>query len=89
MSRRKSPHARKQRRRREANGKTGDVTGEVNSRVFKVADVQAAALGVLGAATRDAIMPNACGPCHEQYPFGLQRIVCFVLQSEPASRIIG
>ena len=55
----------------DANGKTADVSGDVSSHVFKVADVQAAALGVPGAATWDAIMPNACGSCHEQYRFGL------------------
>ncbi len=55
----------------DANGKTADVSGDVSSHSFQVADAQAAALGVPGATTWQAIMPNACGSCHAQYRFGL------------------
>ncbi len=55
----------------DANGKTADVSGDVSSHSFQVADVQAAALSVPGATMWQQIMPNACGSCHVQYRFGL------------------
>jgi hypothetical protein len=55
----------------DANGHTADVSGDVSSHSFQVATAQAASLGVPGATTWQAIMPNACGSCHVQYRFGL------------------
>jgi hypothetical protein len=52
----------------DANVNTADASGDVSSHGFQVATVQAAALGVPGATTWQAIMPNACGSCHIQYP---------------------
>jgi hypothetical protein len=54
----------------DASGMTADLSGDVSSHIFKVADAQAASLSVPGAATWDAVMPNACGSCHVQYRFG-------------------
>jgi hypothetical protein len=54
----------------DASGLTANLGGDVSSHIFKVADAQAASLSVPGAATWDAVMPNACGSCHVQYRFG-------------------
>jgi cytochrome c556 len=38
--------------------------------VFKVATPQDSLATFQGAATWDAVMPNACGSCHQVYRFG-------------------
>ena len=54
----------------DANGKTANVIGDVSSHVFAVATPQGSLETVPGAATWDAVMPNACGSCHPAYRFG-------------------
>jgi len=54
----------------DAGGTTYNVIGDVSSHVFKVATPQDSLATFQGAATWDAVMPNACGSCHQVYRFG-------------------
>lgn len=54
----------------DATGRTANVIGDVTSHTFKVAWPDASLATWTGAATWDAVMPNACGSCHASYRFG-------------------
>jgi hypothetical protein len=54
----------------DANGKTANLIGDVSSHTFQVAMPNDSLQTWAGAATWDAVMPNACGSCHAGYRFG-------------------
>jgi hypothetical protein len=56
--------------RLDATGKVANAIGDVSSHTFLVAWPDASLATVAGAATWDAVMPNACGSCHAVYRFG-------------------
>lgn len=56
----------------DAAGVQANVIGDVSSHVFTVATPQDSLATLPGAASWDAVMPNACGSCHPEYRFGVQ-----------------